>query len=256
MSRTLAVEKKHTLISPSRYWVEVLPPIRKVIFNQNAYNLFARYNFDAQNMDTPYFDHTVVASIVVSLDSQEYVRSIFPNHPVHRIRNAIDPRLFYYQEKKNRQIAFMPRKHRMEAEEVLNYVKFKGALEGYSFAPIDNVSEDEVARIMWESLFFVSFGYPEGFSLPPAEAMACGCIVVGYHGGGGREYFLPEHSFPINSADTRTFERVLESVLQEYSGDPSRLDGMRLQAARYIASEYSFANEESDILAAWRAILG
>src|SRR3546814_3802603 len=31
--------------------------------------------------------------------------------------------------------------------------------------------EAESARILRESLLFLSFGYPEGFSLPPAEAM-------------------------------------------------------------------------------------
>ena len=30
------------------------------------------------------------------------------------------------------------------------------------------------------SILFLSFGYPEGFGLPVAEAMSCGCAVIGY----------------------------------------------------------------------------
>ena len=43
--------------------------------------------------------------------------------------------------------------------------------------------------LMKKSLIFLSFGHPEGFGLPVAEALACGCAVVGYSGLGGRELF-------------------------------------------------------------------
>jgi hypothetical protein len=33
-------------------------------------------------------------------------------------------------------------------------------------------------------------GIVRGFRFPPAEAMLCGCVVVGYHGKGGQEYFF------------------------------------------------------------------
>ena len=35
---------------------------------------------------------------------------------------------------------------------------------------------------------FLALGFPEGFALPPLEAMACGCAVAGFTGGGGASH--------------------------------------------------------------------
>ena len=45
--------------------------------------------------------------------------------------------------------------------------------------------QEEMVRHYQSSDHFVATGYPEGFALPPLEAMACGCAVAGYTGGGG-----------------------------------------------------------------------
>jgi hypothetical protein len=256
MVRTLRVDKKKTFFSPANFWEEELPPIRKVIFNQNAYNTFARYGFDAENRDTPYLDPLVIATIMVSEDNREYVSSVFPQLPIYRVHNAIDPHRFTYSQAKKKQICFMPRKHREEAQEVLNIVKFRNSLKGFSIAPIEQLSEDGVAAIMKESLIFLSFGYPEGLPLPPMEAMVSGCIVIGYHGGGAREYFIPEHSFPIEATDIRKFARTLEQVLADYTANPQPLDELRLAASKYITTNYSPEIEERDICNVWSSILG
>jgi len=46
-------------------------------------------------------------------------------------------------------------------------------------------SQEEMVRHYQSADLFVATGYPEGFALPPLEAMACGCAVAGYTGGGG-----------------------------------------------------------------------
>ncbi len=51
-------------------------------------------------------------------------------------------------------------------------------------------SREKVAEELKKSNIFLNIGYPEGFPFPPLEAMACGCIVVGYTGGGGNEFMI------------------------------------------------------------------
>jgi glycosyltransferase involved in cell wall biosynthesis len=41
-----------------------------------------------------------------------------------------------------------------------------------------------------ESLLFLSFVNGEGLGLLAVEAMSCGCVVVGYDGMGGKEFFV------------------------------------------------------------------
>ena len=55
---------------------------------------------------------------------------------------------------------------------------------GYSakkvqFTILENqYSQGEIADFFRDADVFLAIGYPEGFALPPLEAMACGCAVV------------------------------------------------------------------------------
>ena len=51
-----------------------------------------------------------------------------------------------------------------------------------------NISQRQLTQLFNESRIFVCSSIAEGFALPPAEAMACGCAVVSTDCGGNREY--------------------------------------------------------------------
>jgi glycosyltransferase involved in cell wall biosynthesis len=51
-----------------------------------------------------------------------------------------------------------------------------------------NVPEKDLVNIYNQSKIFVCSSLAEGFALPPAEAMSCGCAVVSTDCGGNREY--------------------------------------------------------------------
>jgi glycosyltransferase involved in cell wall biosynthesis len=112
-----------------------------------------------------------------------------------------------------------------------------------------------VARIYQESLLFLSFGYPEGFGLPAAEAMASGCVVIGFHGGGGREFFNPEFSYPIEQGDIIGFAKTVEEVIQSFERDPAPVLEKGRLAASFIQKQYSLELEEQEVIAAWCSIL-
>jgi hypothetical protein len=232
------------------------PGIRKVIFNQNCYNTFANYPFDKRAMETPYLHPDIVATITVSEDSVSYLNHAFPKARVLRIRPGIDPALFFPGAAKKPQIAFMPRRRPEEARQVFNILKFRGQLEDFDIAEIRDAPHEDAARRLRESAFFFSFSGIEGFGLPPAEAMACACITIGFHGRGGREFFRPEFSWPVAFGDIEDYARTAESVLCQYRHDPTPLQRKAGEAARFIASTYSPENEEADILACWRQIAG
>ena len=109
--------------------------------------------------------------------------------------------------------------------------------------------------MMGESLLFFSFGYPEGLPLPPAEAMASGCVVVGYHGFGGAEYLKAGISYPIPVADVLEFAITAERVLEEAVADRSSVLEMGERASAFVAKEYSCEREIEEIRQAWSTIL-
>lgn len=109
--------------------------------------------------------------------------------------------------------------------------------------------------MLGESAIFLSFSDMEGFGLPPVEAMSCGCAVVGYHGGGGREYFLPEHSFPIDMGDIRAFAQRVSEVVTMFRDDRKRFDTIGAAARQFVRDTYTLEREEADIVNSWKAIL-
>jgi len=58
----------------------------------------------------------------------------------------------------------------------------------FNFHVVDGLTESELIGEYQKADIFLSTGYPEGFSLPPLEAMSCGCVIVGFTGGGADEY--------------------------------------------------------------------
>ena len=83
----------------------------------------------------------------------------------------------------------MPRKNHKHSLIVTSYLKSHPLLRGWTFVPIHGMTQVEVAGVLRDSSLFLSFGHPEGFGLPVAESLACGCTVIGYSGIGGHELF-------------------------------------------------------------------
>jgi len=233
---------------------QIQPGIPKVIFNQNCYLTSWGYSLAKKTTVAAYRHPDVVATLVVSEDSESYLRYVFPGVRVHRLHYGIAPDIFYYWPDKKRQIAFMPRKNREDVRQVLNALDARDALRNYGLAPIDGQTERETARVLRESLLFLSVSREEGFGLPPAEAMACGCIVVGFHGMGGREYFDPGHCYAVPEGDILTFIKTVEQVMATAESNPGLLRAQGKKAASFIAEHYSLEREEADIVQFWSSV--
>jgi hypothetical protein len=232
------------------------PGVRKVVFNQNCYYTFAGYGFDPQATVTPYVNPEFVAVIVVSDDSRQYLQYAFPNLRIFRLHIGMNAQRFAYQGQKRRQICFMPRRHAEDAEQVVSILKFRGMLRDFSVVPIHNMSDQQVVQTLQESLLFLSFGFPEGWPSPPAEAMMCGCVVVGYHGWGGREYFNPDYCYPVEPGDVIGFARTVERVIQECARDPGTVLRKGALAAQYITTNHTPQREEAEVLGFWTELMG
>jgi len=228
--------------------------IRKIIFNQNAYYTFQDHDPLDGDLLTPYLDREVIAALVVSEDSREYLQYAFPRLKVHRLFYNIDQSLFGYCAKKKPQIAFMPRKNPDDIVQVISMMQLRGLLDGFELVCIDGKTETETARILQDSLIFLSFGYPEGFGMPAAEAMSCGCIVVGFHGMGGREFFKPEFSYPVAQGDIRKYVETVEDVIENYKRDPGMLVEKARHAATFMRTNYSQQRWEKGILDFWKEL--
>lgn len=226
-----------------------------VIFNQNCYYTFGYVNIKNAELFDPFIDKRLLGQIVVSEDSRKYLSTIYDPSRIFRVINGIDESLFNYKLSNERIISFMPRKLSGDSEQIIGILQAKKKINGWSFIAIENMTEQEVALIMQKSAIFLSFSYQEGFGLPAAEAMACGCVVVGYSGRGGNEYFEDEFVFKVNEGDIIDFVTKVESAVNLFESDHNYFDDMGRKASEFILSKYSIKNEASSISNAWDQIM-
>jgi glycosyltransferase involved in cell wall biosynthesis len=244
-------------------WPEVYGPAigtwalncRQVILNQNAFNTFIGYDF-FQPQGLPYLHHRTIAVIAVSHHSRRWLEYAFPGLKVHHIPPAIDERIFTYSAVKDSRICFMPRRGAETANQVLHILRQRGVLDTVDIVPIDRQPPSEVARIMQRSLVFLALSSQEGFGLPAAEAMACGCIVVGYDAAGGAEFMRPGLADVVPPGDVISFAAQVEEVLAQWRAEPHRLLAMGRRASRFVRRRYSLDREREDVLRFWKGILG
>ena len=153
---------------------------------------------------------------------------------------------------KRLQIAYMPRKN----PDVFTIIAgiFRSRWPRWAhvpFVPIDEVSHAGVAALLAESAIFLATSFPEGLARPPLEAMASGCLVVGFAGRGSLEYMdHGRNCFRADDLDVLSAAEFLDEALSQWTD--GRAEPM-VRAARETAERYSLAREEQAVVDYWRA---
>ncbi len=221
--------------------------IKKYIFCQNHFYIFKGLQKDSTWADLG-IDVFCSSEII-----RKFLKSVFDYDGVPVIHCAIHPELFKPR-KKILQIAYMPRKRSAELDFIRNL--FNRLYKQYKEVPwicIDKVNEAKVAEILSESAIYFSTSLYEGFGLPPIEAMACGCIVVGFHGGGGLEYASSENGYWCEEGDIIECVRTLGNVISNIKNNDKKVNKVRSQALKK-AGEYTFDRQEKEILDFWSKV--
>lgn len=235
---------------------ELAPGTPKVVFNQNAHLTFEGWPPPGGPgaYPRPYRSPEMLATLVVSEHSRRYLEHAFPGVRVHRVVNSIGA-VPAAPEAKERLLAYMPRKNADHAAQVIGILASRGVLDDVEVTPIDGLGHDEALAVLGRARVFLSFGYPEGCPLPPLEAMASKCVVVGYHGEGGAEYLTDATAYPVPFGDILGYAATVERVLRAIDDDPAEVDA-RVRAGHDLARDrYSDEAQRRSVLEAWEAIL-
>ena len=234
----------YDLLVVPEFMTTLLPQLRgcaKVVLNQ----AFSSHGAN-------WFQDELVCSVVsTSRYIHRYIQFVHPEIESIPIQLGYEKSLFNAKNAlKKKQIAYMPRRRGDDSKRIIQALERRGALVGWTVVAIDELSAQEVARVLRESMIFLSFSQREGFGLPPLEAMACGCLVVGFHGLGGAEFFNPDYCYPISEDDICTFQETLEVLLT----DPEVESICQVKghaAAKAIAEKYTMARQDADAVAAF-----
>jgi hypothetical protein len=216
------------------------PGVRKVIFNQGAYRTFSYSRGRAGSVGASLKNADVVGMLAVSEDNMRYLEHAFPGVAIARMHHWIDPAVFRVDvSARRRKIAVMPKRRRDVFEQLIGILTAREVLVGWELEVLEGLPEHEVAARLRESVLFISLSKADGFGLPPAEAMASGCHVIGFHGMGGREIFRPPFALAIEDGDVLALAIAVEEFLVSYEQRTAELERLAIQGAEFIASTYS-----------------
>jgi len=223
--------------------------VRKYIFCQNHF-----YIFKGLQGDTSWEDFGISGVFCSSEIISEFVRSVFGYDEVPIVHYAIPLDVFKPREKRL-QVAYMPRKRAAELEFIRNlFRRISKKHKQVDWVVIDKMEEEEVARVLGESAIFLSTSLYEGFGLPPLEAMACGCNVVGFHGYGGLEYATDKNGFWCEEGNIIECSKKLADVVALMVSGDDRISAVKRQALK-TTQEYTFERQERELVDFWKRLL-
>jgi glycosyltransferase involved in cell wall biosynthesis len=157
---------------------------------------------------------------------------------------------------KRLQIAVMPRKRAFEVKFIRDtYQQAFGEHRDVPWVILDSASEGEVAETLRHSAVFLSMNRFEGFGLPPLEAMACGCIVVGFHGWGALDYARSDNGFWCEEENLTECVKKLGEVCTLFKKNGEILTRMRYRAME-TAAEYRPERQRDMLLDFWWNVMG
>ena len=259
MSAADVVLSAEDILVVPEYYGPSLPDLpvglRVVIFNQNTYRTFA--GCGAVTAWRRYArSESLAAIVVVSQDNAEYARYAFPGTRVARVRDSVDGKLFQPAgDPPGHTIGYMPRRRGEDARQVLDLLEIRGCTENWEIVRIEGKTEEQTAAILRACSIFLSFSEQEGFGMPPAEAMASGCYVVGFAGLGGREFFQPDICIPVEEGNILAFAQATERAMADFDKDPQEIRDRGLAASELIRSRYSPRAQLDELAAFYGSLL-
>ena len=246
----LEVASRDIVVVPEFYVPQLRPlpaDVGLVVFNQGAYHTFD--SVPLESVDT-FLPADVAAILTVSDDSAALLRFTFPELSVQVAHTVIDATVFYPPPESsvpNRRIAYTTSRREQERHQLLSILRRRGLLDGWELVPIAGMPETEVGEVLRSCPIFLSFSEREGFGLPPAEAMACGCYVVGYDGRGGAEFFDPTYSTPVPDSALITFAQSVEAAMRRFESSPRELLAAGRAASVAVLHRYSVDTLKADL---------
>lgn len=222
--------------------------VRKILHVQNPF-----YVFHGFSSVTALNEYGLSAILSCSLFTTNYLHAIGISAPIFTIRPKVDS-VFFNVIEKARRICYMPRKRRIESNFIKGlffsiYPKFSSV----EWISIDGISRENAAKIMGSSRVFLSLSWLEGLGLPPIEAMAAGCIPIGFKGGGGGEYANAANGFWHSEDDYMGIARSMAQALELDEGSDT-LSLIR-ENGRKTVDEFSDEKFLSGLLKTWQALV-
>lgn len=168
------------------------------------------------------------------------------------IHNYVDTDRYSYQpDKKMPKIAYMSRKDL--SGEILRCIfeKKNGAFSDYEWVHLKDLAEEEYAWQLTASRIFLATSPQEGMPTSALEAMAAGCLVIGFSGVGGNDYLIGngdrQNCFLVENGNYIELGRELERLILQWENDKTHFDSVVRNGIETVRQFEDFDKEASSL---------
>lgn len=214
--------------------------INYAIFVQGSYHMNTTDNFS--KIKKSYEDANLV--ITTSDYSLKFLKGLYPKIKKNILKINLSIKKINRSKNKLNLITCMLRKLPSHYFLLLFYLKDK-LPNKWKIEIIDNMTNKELYSKYLQSKIFLSFSHFEGFGLPPLEAALHGNKVIGYDGGGGKEYWKKPIFNKVEYGDIQYFGDLILREVNNYKH--SWLKETSKQR-NFLKKKYSFDNEKKALL--------
>jgi len=183
----------------------------KILFAQNWPHLYQRSLMKTAGISYIEYGYDYILSCSQFISNKLHRE---PANRVHLVNNFIDHSIFKPDPSARIEgrIMALPRKNADTLKEIQKILEN----ENYQFHLVDGLTEAEIVTEYQKSDIFLATGYPEGFGLPPLEAMACGACVAGFTGGGAGEYMVDGSTALVaDDGDARKASQHIKRLMED-----------------------------------------
>jgi hypothetical protein len=238
-------ENHHGFLATFAAW-----PNRKVVFCQNQYMVIRGLEGCRD-----YTAFGVSGILCVGRYVAEYCRMRFPYLPVALVPVYIDQQLFRPLATKRLQIAFAPHKRPMEAAFIRDLFRARNPqFESIPWVEVSGATEKQVAGLLNETAICLALCRYEACPLTILEALAAGCVTVGFTGFGARQYTTARNGFWVGEDDCLDCaEQLGHAVRVVVEGGPLYHD--LVEAGLGTARDYSRDRMVRSVVGFWEGFL-
>ncbi len=222
---------------------------RKVLFNQAVFYGWY-FGFETPEELNAY---PLDAVITASDYATGLLRLFGVAKPIHTVPPMLDER--FRPGPKDLVISYNPAKRALEGHYIKTY--FRARHPRWKDVPwlrLADLSRQQCADAMSRSFLYASFAHLESLGLMSLEAMKSRCLVVGFDGGGGREYRTDDNGCWIAEGDYAGFADALDRRCEGYAEADQY--ATTLAAGEATAARFNEARFTAALTECWNAILG
>ena len=256
---SLKLERPDILVVPEMLgpsYAQTAHKANVVILNQGHFHVFRgaglRSDWPGKYPGWPNAVAVVATSKAIEAFTEFVVRDEIP---VFSVSLSIDSDVFKPSEKQQR-IVVLTRRRYPDVEIILQLLHRSSKIHNWEVLPIDGLGQKEFGKLLGTSRIFISLSDREGLGLPPAEAMAAGCYVVGFTGDGGREFMLPEFCSPVDDPNLLGLVKEVERVTELWATEPAVMN-QRVNSARdFVLAHFSYENFRESLISTFEELTG